>query len=68
MELIWENNHEIRFHIEDGQAILSANADGLLSLAAHFSALAAESPGRHIHYDEYNAFEEGSDEFIVELI
>lgn len=66
MTLKWSNNSEIRFRIENGTAVLSANADGLLSLAAQFSTLAAEASGSHIHYDAYNAFTDESDELIVE--
>ena len=29
-------------------------------------ALAEETPGSHIHYDEYNSLEEGSSELIIE--
>ena len=30
--------------------------------------LAGEEPGSHIHYDEYNSLEDGSDELIIEKI
>ena len=66
MNIKWAKNTEISFCIKDGKAILSANEDGLVSLAAQFTALACEASGNHIHYDENNAFEEGSCELIVE--
>jgi len=68
MNIIWAEGSEIGFRIEDGKAILSANKDGLVSLAAQLSALALEISGSHIHYDECNAFIDGSDELIVEKI
>ena len=45
--------------------VLSANREGLLSLAGHFTALAEASPGSHIHFDEHNSLEENSVELIV---
>lgn len=66
MNIKWAKNKEISFCIKDGKAILSANEGGLVSLAAQFTALACETSGSHIHYDEYNAFADGSDELIIE--
>ena len=40
--------------------------EGLLSLQQQLAALAEETPGSHIHYDEYNSLEEGSSELIIE--
>ncbi len=68
MEIKWKNNYEIRFRIDDGTAVISANRDGLLSLAEQLMTLAGEDSGSHIHYDEYNSFEDGSDELIIEKI
>ena len=68
MEIKWKDNFEIRFRIVDGTAIISANRDGLLSLAGQLTALAGEEPGSHIHYDEYNSLEDGSNELIIEKI
>jgi hypothetical protein len=47
---------------------ISANREGLLSLARHFQALAEGVPGDHIHYDEYNSLEEGSSALIIERV
>ena len=68
MEIKWKDNFEIRFCIENGSAVISANKDGLLSLADQLTTLAGEEPGSHIHYDEHNSLEDGSDELIIEKI
>ena len=69
MEFNWENGFTIAVKIEeDGAVLLSANKEGLLSLANHFMALAQEPLGGHFHLDEYNSLEEGSAELIVERI
>ena len=62
----WEEGFMIRVHIDNGSAVISANREGLLSLANHLASLADEAPGSHFHLDEYNALEEGSTELIVE--
>ena len=58
----WEENFEIEVKNEGGEVIISANNEGLLSLARHLLTLAQnEVPiGTHIHLDEYNSLEEGS--------
>lgn len=68
MELKWQEGFKIRVRAEDGAMVLSANREGLLSLADHFAALAEETPGSHIHFDEYNSLEESSVELIVERV
>ena len=69
MEFNWENGFTIAVKIEeDGAVLLSANKEGLLSLANHFMALAQEPSQGHFHLDEYNSLEEGSAELIVERI
>ena len=68
MKMEWKKDAVILVHIRGGVAVISANRDGLLSLADHLTVLAAETPGSHIHYDENNALEPGSDELIMELI
>ena len=64
----WVDGFEIKTVIENDQIVISANKEGLLSLAKHLAALADGVPGDHIHYDEYNSFEEGSAEMIIERI
>lgn len=62
----WVDGFAIRVRIEGGAAVLSANREGLLSLAGQLTALAEEAPGSHFHLDPYNALEDGSAELIVE--
>ena len=66
MEIEWMDGAEIRVCLEEGTAVLSANREGLLSLARQLTALAQAGPGAHIHYDAYNALEEGSAELIIQ--
>ncbi len=69
MDFKWENGFTIAVKIEeDGAVLLSANKEGLLSLANHFIALAQEPSHAHFHLDENNSLEEGSAELIVERI
>ena len=53
---------------ENGKIVISANREGLLSLAKHLTALADSEPGEHVHYDEYNSLESGSAEIIIERV
>ena len=62
----WLDDAMISVRIDAGEALISANREGLLSLADHLTALAEEMPGVHIHYDEYNSLKEGSCELIIE--
>ncbi len=66
MNIEWEGGAEIRVTADNGIALISANREGLLSLARQLAALAEEAPGCHIHYDAYNSLEEGSAELVVE--
>ncbi len=68
MEIEWEDGFEIRVAIESGMVHISANKEGLLSLAKQITALASTAPGSHIHYDEYNSLEDGSSEMIIERV
>ena len=67
MDLNWKDGFMIRVTAENGQVLVSANKEGLLSLAGHLTALAEEAPGSHIHLDQYNSLEDGSVELILEL-
>ena len=62
----WIDGFEIRTAVKNDSVVISANREGLLSLARHLTALAEGEPGDHIHYDEYNSLEEGSAEIIIE--
>ncbi len=66
MNLNWTDGFRIVVRIEGDTVILSANREGLLSLANHLAALAAETPGSHIHLCEDNALEDGSSELIID--
>ncbi len=66
MELNWVDGFEIRVQAECDTTLVSANREGLLSLANHLAALAAEAPGSHIHLDESNSLEAGSSKLILE--
>lgn len=66
MDLLWEDGFRIRVKIYNNEATISANREGLLSLANQLSVLAEEAPGSHIHFDQYNSLEDGSVELIIE--
>ncbi len=68
MKTEWIDGSTISVRIEMGAVTISANREGLLSLAGQLKALAEGVPGDHIHYDEYNSLEEGSAEMIIERI
>jgi hypothetical protein len=66
MELNWEDGFTITVRAKEGLAVISANREGLRSLANHLNALAEEAPGCHLHLDAGNSLEEGSAELILE--
>lgn len=66
MQIEWENGFEIRVSIKAGEALISANQDGLVSLAYIMLALAKENPGAHVHLDESNSLEDGSCALVLE--
>ena len=68
MKIEWVEGFEISVNTCNKEVTISANREGLLSLAGQFTALAEGVPGDHIHYDEYSSLEEGSVELIVERI
>lgn len=68
MRIEWTDGFEIRVRVDRDSVVVSANREGLLSLAKQLTALAEAAPGSHIHYDEYNSLEDGSTELIVERI
>ena len=68
MIMEWVEGFEIRTAVTNNEIVISANREGLLSLAKQLTALADSIPGEHIHYDEYNSLEEGSAELIIERI
>ncbi len=68
MDMDWKDGFTIDVRIDRGAAVIRANREGLLSLAAQFTALAEETQGSHVHYDAYNSLETGAAELIVERI
>ena len=64
----WIDGFEIRTAVKSNNIVISANREGLLSLAKHLTALVDGEPGEHVHYDEFNSLEEGSTEIIIERI
>ena len=68
MNIEWEDGYTIKVKVEENTVVISANKEGLLSLARHLTDLADAEVGNHIHYDEYNSLEEDSSEMIIERI
>lgn len=67
MDIEWENGFTLKVCIDnEGTVLISANKEGLRSLARQLTALADEAAGCHIHYDEFNSLEEGSSSMIIE--
>lgn len=68
MEYKWENGFEIKAVINNNTVIITANKEGLISLANHFLNLAQDNTpaGHHLHFDEYNSLEKGSNELIIQ--
>ena len=66
MEIEWVDGFEIGTAVKNNSIVISANREGMLSLAKHLTALAEGAPGDHIHYDEDNSLENGSVEMIIE--
>ena len=65
MEIEWVDGFEIRVKVDHDTVVISANKEGMLSLAKQLTALAEAAPGQHIHYDENNSLEDGSAEMII---
>ena len=68
MEFTWEDGFAIRVRCERDAVIVSANRDGLVSLARHLRTLADEPSQSHFHLDEHNSLEDGSCELIIEKV
>jgi len=68
MDLKWENGFSITIKIHEESVIISANREGLVSMANHFIALSQEQQDTHIHLDKYNSLEDDSVELIVEKL
>ena len=68
MKIEWVNGFKISVSTCNNDVTISANREGLLSLACQLQALAEGVPGDHIHYDEYSSLEEGSAELVIERV
>ena len=68
MKVEWVNSFKIRVSADKNEVVISANREGLLSLANQLTALAEGVPGDHIHYDDCNSLEEGSSEMVIEKV
>ena len=68
MKMGWVNGSEISVKASDKEVTISANREGLLSLAQQLRTLAEADPEDHIHYDDYSFLEEGSSELVIELL
>ena len=68
MQMRWEDGFEIRTTVNEGEVVVSANREGMLSLARILRDLAEEVPGAHVHLDEHNSLEDGSCDLILERV
>ena len=68
MDVKWRNDFKIKTCYQNDGITISANREGLLSLADQLIALANEPSGAHIHYDEHNSLEDNSVPLIIERI
>ena len=66
MLIRWEDGFEIRVDVSGEAVTISANREGLASLANILTDLAKEEAGAHVHFDEHNSLEDGSVELIIE--
>ena len=66
MLIRWEDGFEMRVDVSGEAVTISANREGLASLANILTDLAKEKAGAHVHLDEHNSLEDGSVELIIE--
>lgn len=64
----WEDGFEISSSVHEGEVTISANREGMISLANILLGLADGMPGDHVHLDEYNSLEGGSVDLIIERV
>ena len=64
----WEYGFEIKIEQKESYIQLTANKEGLISLAKQLLNLAQEDipKGYHLHYDEYNSLENGSLDMVIQ--
>lgn len=70
MEQRWEDNFQIKVKVDNNAVVVSANREGLVSLANQLLVLADDeiAIGSHFHYDEYNSLEDNSADLIIEKV
>ncbi|NCD10329.1 MAG: hypothetical protein EOL98_13100 [Negativicutes bacterium] len=68
MEYSWEDGFEISTDANSNTIKISANKEGLISLAKHLLTLAEFPTEGHLHYDDLNSLEDGSIELIIDKI
>lgn len=70
LQLCWSDGFMIKVASENEEVVISANREGLISLANHLLNLAQTDvpSGTHIHLDENNSLEDGSQDIIIEKI
>ena len=68
MNIEWIDGFEIKVINTNDEVVISANKEGLESLANDLLELAKGNVGDHIHYDEYNSLTEGSTQLIIEKV
>ena len=66
MQIRWEDGFTIKASVNSGGVTISANREGMRSLANMLLDLAESEPGDHIHLDEHNSLEDGSCELVFE--
>lgn len=68
IRLNWVDDFTISTEVSPNGIIISANREGLVSLAQHLLTLAQSSvpKNHHIHLDEHNSLEEGSIDLIFQ--
>ena len=67
MKYNWEDGFNIEIKRVHNSIMISANKEGLISLANHLLNLAQDKipMGHHLHFDETNSLEDGSLELII---
>lgn len=66
MKIEWIDGFRISVRTENDVTVISANKEGLLSLAEILKRISEEESGTHLHLDEHNSLEDGSKELIIE--
>lgn len=66
MKINWIEGFCIKIDANENEVVISANKEGLLSLAEICNTLASSDiKGEHVHLDQYNSLEDDSVELII---